>query len=246
MERVSSGVPGLDVLLGGGFLKNSVNLIAGTPGSGKTILAVQFLTKGAELGEKGLYISLEENSQQIINNVQNLGIPLTAYLEKGLLVFKQFKLSPVEYEQLDPRISPSLAKMTPPKPPTIMDLYFTIKDSLSSENYSRLVIDSLSVLKLSSVDESQTRVEIAALFQYLKRQGLTSIIISEKSKQEEEFSFEDFLADSLILMRDYLSREERKRGITVLKQRGANCDRSIRPYVISSKGISIYPQERLF
>ena len=93
--------------------------------------------------------------------------------------------------------------------------------------------------------EKETRIELATLLQFLKEQNLTVVLIDERETADDKFTFEDFLADTVVMLRDYPSSEERKSGITVLKMRGSRIDRTTRPYFITEKGIVVYPTEHL-
>jgi len=84
-KRLSSGVPGLDELIGGGLLKRSMTLLSGSAGIGKSILAMQFLLEGAKHGERAVYITLEEGPAQILANAEALGLPLGKAIQNGLI-----------------------------------------------------------------------------------------------------------------------------------------------------------------
>jgi circadian clock protein KaiC len=89
MEKVKTGIEKLDTLLYGGFPKGRAYLISGEPGTGKTIFTLQFLKKGIELGERCIYISIDEKPEHIIKNAESLGWDLQSYLNKGHKISKQ-------------------------------------------------------------------------------------------------------------------------------------------------------------
>ncbi len=242
--RITTGIPGLDDLTGGGFIPGTVNIIAGTPGTGKTILGLQYLVKGAERGEKGIYISLEEKAEDVAGFVSGFGWDILGLAEQELLKIKQFKITPPVEEKLE-GITATLKKYKLPEAAGVLDVYNALKEDVKSGNYSRIVIDSASVLKYSTDGERESRTHLASLFRFLKDNGMTSVVIMEKKTAEDPFEFEEFLADSVIRLADFPTREERKRGLVVLKMRGSKIDRATRPYQIGEKGISVYSNEYL-
>ena len=88
VDRLSTGIPGLDKFLEGGFVKGSTVLLTGGAGTGKTIFCIQFLLEGLRKGERCLYITLEESPEDIINDCARFGWDLASYLDKGLLTIE--------------------------------------------------------------------------------------------------------------------------------------------------------------
>ncbi len=242
--RVSTGVPGLDDLTGGGFIPGTVNIVAGTPGTGKTILGIQYLVEGARRGERGIYISLEERAEDVAKFVSSFGWDIIGLAEKDFLRIKQFKISPPKEERIE-GVTATLRRYKLPQAAGVLDLYTTLKDDVVTGKYSRVVIDSASVLKYSADGERESRVHLASLFRFLKEHGLTTIVIMEKKTADDPFEFEEFLADTVIRLADYPTREERKRGLVVVKMRGSSVDRTTRPYRIGENGIEVYSGEYL-
>jgi circadian clock protein KaiC len=138
MDRVKTGVVGLDALVEGGFPKGSVVLLSGSPGTGKTIFALQFLVEGCKNGEKGFYISFEENRQSIIDQARQFGWDLEKYEKAGKLKIQCFNM---------PRTH-------------VVNVNADMENSAKSFKPDRLVIDSLSVLLVYL--EMNSRVELAS------------------------------------------------------------------------------------
>jgi len=242
--RVKTGIDGLDKLLGGGFLPKTVNVISGTPGTGKTIFGIQYLVNGAMNGEKGVYISLEESIEDVARFVSGFGWNILDLAKKEMIKVKQFKITPPEETDV-PGITSNLKKYSLPQAAGVIDVYSALREELETGAYSRVVIDSASVLKYAADDGKDIRVQLASLFRFLKKHEITTIVNMEKSNTEDSFEFEEFLADSVVRLNDYPTREERKRGVVVLKMRGSKIDRATRPYNITETGIQVYPGEYL-
>ncbi len=240
--RIVTGIEGLDQLLEGGFCEGSINIISGTPGTGKTIFGMQFLKEGATSGEKGMYVSLEESVADITKNLTRFNWDLAKLSQDGLIQFHEFKITPVEFAPIE-GIKTPMKQFKVAEPASIADLYAAIKDTIEKGDVKRVVIDSLSLLKFMHEEEKESRAELASLLRFFKKHNVTVLMTAERKTMDDVFDFEDFLADSVILLRDYPGREERKRGITVLKMRGAKCDRTTRPYAITDAGIVVYPNE---
>lgn len=239
-KRMPSGVPGMDELIEGGFMPGSINLIAGTPGTGKTTFGMQFLVYGAQNGERGMYISFEEKLQDMIRNLARFGWDLEGFAKKGTLEYQQFRLPPPQIIEMA-----GAKQYKPVEPPSVLDVYFGIKDRIATGKFSRVVIDTLSVIRFARGAEKEERSELVSLFRFLKDNNLTTLFTVERKTPEEIFDYEDFVSDSVIQLKDHIEKMERKRGLTVLKMRGTKCDRVTRPYFITDSGVVVYPTEHM-
>ena len=179
LVRVKTGIPGLDPLIGGGFLPNSVNLITGGTGTGKTIFCSQFLFAGLQKGESGVYISLEEDPDDIKEDASEFGWDFAPYEKKGL--FRILYHDPAQVTNIGP----------------------VIMDEIKNVNAKRLVVDSVSLLGLTIDSPSQIRKRILSITNSVKRSGCTVILVSEipeGSKSLSRFGVEEFVSDSVILL----------------------------------------------
>lgn len=228
-ERVKTGIPGLDVLLDGGLIKNSTNLITGTSGTCKTIFCCQFLWNGLNLGENGVYITLEENSADILKNMQKFGWGFGNFI-------KSKKFSIVD-------IAPS----------AVYELTTAIVSQIKTMKPQRLVLDSLTIAgmgwKESPAEFFKFRIKVFDLLKTLKQLGVTSLLISEIPQGSDEisrFGFEEFLTDGIIHLYNMGRENSRFRGLEILKHRGSKHSNRIVPISIKTNGITVHPESEFF
>ena len=224
--KIQTGVHGLDEILGGGLIKNSLILLSGTCGTGKSIFGMDFLMKGATQGEPGVYISIEESPEGNIQQMKMLGWPVDDMIKKKKLLI------------LQPELYNFDALLT------------TIEDSVDRIKAKRLVIDSVSIIGMYFEDPYKVRKSLLQLNQLLKKLNCTTIAIDEIKECKEDLSaygVEEFVADGVVIL--YLIKKGNifLRAITIRKMRGVNHSPKIHPMEIRSpEGIVIYPSQELF
>ncbi len=219
-DKVKTGIPGLDELIGGGLPKNSVTLLAGTTGTGKTIFSMQFIYEGAhKFGEKGLYISLEEPLENIRENAKVFGWDMEKLEAEN-------KIDLVRYD-----------------PYHVEDFYAILESNIRKINAQRVVIDSISALGLYVRDPTELRRVIFNISTLLRKLGCTTIITSEIHPRQNElsrFGVEEFIADNVIALYYLKAGSQYFRTMTVWKMRGTEHSQKLHPYKISSKGAVVY------
>ena len=200
--------------LGGGFLPASMILLAGSPGTGKTILATQFLHHGAsKLGEKGIYVSLAENDNDYFRNMLTLGMDMKSLENKKLFKFMSFPTM----EEVGMKL--------------VID---EMMNEISKFGAKRLVVDSISAI-LQILGPAETRKFLHVLFgRIVKSMGVTAIIVGEIPMNESKtgFGVEEFVADGVVLLRTIKTGNVEKRQIEIAKMRGTPIDRSTFEYLI--------------
>jgi circadian clock protein KaiC len=219
-ERISSGNPSLDAMMGGGMLKGSVTLVGGISGTGKTILGMQFLSEGAKAGESCLMVSLDEHPEQILRNAEALGLDFKALHEQGHIVLHYD--SPLEVE-LD-------------------EHFYLIKELVEKHDVTRVVIDSVAAYENTLPDEA--REFCVALANYLKSCLITTIFNFECPEllgvsQINDRMQSSAVADNIILLNYIEISTMIRRAITVPKTRASKGDARTREYVIQQGGITI-------
>jgi circadian clock protein KaiC len=219
-ERVSTGVPELDNMLGRkGFFKGSSILISGTPGTGKSSLALAFLKAACDRGEKTLYFGFEESKAQIIRNTASIGLDLQPYVNEGLLHIHNVRPSNLGLEAHLASMSQIITKLDP----------------------SAVVIDPLSNF-ISAADQSGVRSMLIRLVDLLKMRQVTALFThltrfsSAIDRTDENVSS---IMDTWILLRDLESEGFRSCGILVLKSRGMAHSHELRRFMLDDDGIHV-------
>jgi circadian clock protein KaiC len=225
MEQVTTGIKGLDTLLKGGLPKGSTTLVSGTPGSGKTILSMQFLVNGyLQAKEKGFYISLEEDVDRMESYMsKSFGWPIKELRKKGKLILVRSDV--YDFEKFK-------------------DL---IETTVEKNGIERVVIDPITVLSLFFERPLEIRRSLLELDRMLKKLNCTSLLtceIPEGSNAISSFGIEEFTSDGIIVLTYKIGAP---RGVVIRKMRLVDHDKEIHPFEIKSgKGIIVYPTEKLF
>ncbi|HEX2269246.1 MAG TPA: ATPase domain-containing protein [Pyrinomonadaceae bacterium] len=220
VERVNTGIVGLDEMIRKGFWRGSTTLVAGPSGSGKTILALHFIREGVLNGEPGIYVGFQENPAQMARIMLNLGWNATELLENGN--FEHLYRSPVEM-QLD-----SVAA--------------EIFERVRAGKVRRVVIDALGDLERRSIDRQRFADFIYALTQWFAVENVTCIMTTELRElfHTHHISDEEVpnMSDNLVLL-GFTDGEEMQRTIRIIKTRGSDHDNRQHFLEISDKGAVI-------
>ncbi|MGC8993465.1 MAG: ATPase domain-containing protein [Candidatus Aenigmatarchaeota archaeon] len=225
MKQVSTGIKGLDTLLKGGLPKGSTTLISGTPGSGKTILSMQFLVNGyLQAKEKGLYISLEEDVERMEEYMSSaFNWPIKELRKKNKVILIHSDI--YDFEKFK-------------------DL---IETTVEKNGIERVVIDPITVISLFFERPLEIRRSLLELDRLLKKLKCTSLLtceIPEGSNVISSFGIEEFTSDGIIILYYKIGSP---RGIVVRKMRLIDHDKEVHPFEIKNKkGIIVYPTEKLF
>ena len=219
IERVNTGISGLDGMIAEGFWRGSTTLIAGPTGSGKTIIGLQFIAQGALKGEPGLYVGMQENPNQLSRAMESFGWKPSELFESG---FELMYRSPVEM-QLD-----SVAS--------------EVFERVRAGTVKRVVIDALGDLERSSVDRQRFSYFIYSLTQWFAAEGVTCLMMYELTNLFEIHGISDQeisnISDNIILLR-FTPDKEMERTIRIIKTRGSAHDNREHTLRISKRGLEI-------
>ncbi len=255
-EHVPSGISGLDEILGGGYPRGRVILVTGGPGSGKTLMSMQFLVDGIErFDEHGVFVSLEESKYHLVNEMANYGWDLEKYEKKSALAvvdaspLRQLSKEgegkfPSEEGQQDLHIrGPEFS---------VQALSTVIRSYVRVTRASRIVVDPITSLSLQFPDKNQRRMAIIDLLDSLISMGTTTIVTSELGTQlgaslsQRVIPPEEYLAHGVIVLHNtHVAGRGIVSALEIEKMRECKHDRQLHPYSITEKGISVYAERFL-
>jgi len=223
--RVPTGIARLDEMLGGGLPKGSTTLVAGGPGTGKTILAAQFIYSGAtKYGEKGVYVIFGESAETFKNNMLSLGWDFGKLQEKR------------QVEILD------LISLREPE--SVETTFDEIVETARVLGAKRLVIDSITALTVVFKDVAEIRTLISVLQKVLRGLNCTTILITEIpwGTNRLGMGIEEFVSDGIIVLEMVSRRNQLRRRLMVLKMRATELNLKYYQYEISKNiGIDVLP-----
>jgi KaiC domain protein len=236
VERVKTGIPGFDEILNGGVPKRNVVLLSGGPGTGKSIMASQFLWNGLQMGEPGIYVALEEHPVQVRINMKQFGWDVKQYEQQGVFaVVDAFTGGIGEAAKRE--------KYVVKDPTDVNELVDVLRAAIKDVNAMRVAIDSVSTLYLTK--PSVARSVLLALKKVLSGTGTTSILVSQVSVTERGFGGPgvEHAADGIVRLDLDEVEGELVRSIIVWKMRGTSHSLKRHPFDITDKGIVIYPDK---
>ncbi len=219
--RIKTGIVELDEMLRGGFMPGDAVMLAGSAGTGKTTLGLQYLVNGVKLGEPGIYVTFEELPDQIYRDAKNFGWDLQGMEEEGK--FRVICTSPnLMLESGDDSLLDDVLREVQPR---------------------RLVVDSLSHLEMF-VKKDDMRKEAYRLVRYLKTRGVSSVLLWESPQiAGETFRVTDaglsFLVDCIVALKPVEIESSLRKALVVLKMRGSDHDKRLREYEITSHGVKV-------
>jgi len=220
-ERISTGNLELDGLLDGGLLKNSMVLIAGNPGAGKTILSSRFIYEGARNDEPGIYACFAETRNRLIEDMKRFGM---------------------DFEPLIRRRKVEILDLSIGSETEVQSALNQIFESITNLRAKRLVVDSIAAMALGLETEFEKRHLIRLLYRLILRTGCTTIAVTDIPWNSNRIgeSIEEFVADGIILLEhQYDETGTMKRQLRITKMRGTNHSRKTNVYTINENGINI-------
>jgi len=228
--RLSTGIAGLDDILHGGLAKGFLYLVEGSPGAGKTTLALQFLIAGAKKGEKGLYISLAESEAELRHVAASHGMDL-----KNVEICK---ISP-------PELAGEAGKqytVFQPAEVELSDVLETILAKVRDLNPSRIIIDSMSELRMLARDSLRYRRQVLSLKQFFEGRDCTTLLLDERFREGNQTQVQTIAHGVLsmeVLQRAY---GVTRRRLEVLKVRASSFREGFHDYVILKGGVVVFPR----
>jgi circadian clock protein KaiC len=233
LDKLPTGIPGFDQISNGGLPRNRTALVAGTAGSGKTVLALQFLLRGVrDYNQPGVFVTFEETPADLMQNVHSFGWDLEGLLKKRMIAVVDATPEPGEETVQSGAFDLSA-------------LMARIESAVREIRAERVILDAVGALFPQFTDSNTVRRELHRIAVGLRRLNVTTLITLERVEEEGgvgRFGVEEFVADNVLLLRNRLEQEKRRRTIEILKFRGAIHHKGEYPFTVDAyEGVTIIP-----
>lgn len=232
IEKLETGIPGFDFISQGGLPKGRATLVAGTAGSAKTVLACQFLAEGIKRGQCGVFVTFEEPPQAIRRNMKGFGWNIAQWEAEGKWVFVDASPQPHQDSVVIGEYD-------------LGALLARIEYAIRKSNATRVSLDSLGAIFCHLENSAMVRKDLFRLASALREIGVTSLMTAERTQEYGEisrFGVEEFVADNVVIVRNVLTDEKRRRTIEILKYRGTDHQKGEFPFtIIHGKGLVVIP-----
>jgi len=228
LKKTPSGINGFDEITDGGLPKNRPTIICGNTGSGKTVISMEFLVKGAlKYNEPGVFMSFEETREELATNMESLHFDLDSLIKKRKIY--------IEYLEIDKSQNIEAGRYD------LEGLFVRLQNAITSIGAKRVVLDSLDAL-FYGLNNNAIRPEIKRLFKWLKEKEVTAIITSESDNGfSTKNGLEQYVADCVIALDNRTVNQTTTRRIKIVKMRGSVHGINEYPFNIDMNGISVLP-----
>ncbi len=229
LRKTPTGIQGLDELTGGGLPQGRPTLLCGGAGSGKTLFAMEFLARGAEeFGEPGVFVTFEEQAEDLVTNFASLGHDL-----KTLVARKKLAIDFVSIQR---------GELAETGEYDLGGLFIRLGHAIDSIGARRVALDSIETLFSGLTNTAILRAELCRLFRWLKTRGVTAIVTAEKGEGGlTRHGLEEYVADCVILLDNRVVEQMATRLLRVVKYRGSSHGTREYPFLIDESGVSILP-----
>jgi circadian clock protein KaiC len=229
LPKAATGIQGLDEITGGGLPRGRPTLVCGGAGCGKTLLAMEFLVRGAtEFGESGVVLTFEETAEDLAQNVRSLGFDLEDLAKQNKLV--------VDFVQVERREIEETGEYD------LEGLFIRLGHAIDSIGARRVALDSLETLFGGLSNAVVLRAELRRLFRWLKDKGVTAIITGERGDGTlTRHGLEEYVSDCVIVLDHRVTEQLSTRRLRIVKYRGTTHGTNEYPFLINENGISVLP-----
>jgi circadian clock protein KaiC len=229
LEKSPTGIPGLDDITGGGLPKGRPTLVCGGAGCGKTLLALEFLVRGAlQHQEPGVFMAFEEQPAELAANVASLGFDLQALAAHKQLLVDYVYVERSEIEETGVY--------------DLEGLFVRLGHAIESIGAKRVVLDTIEALFAGFIHESVVRAELRRLFRWLKSQGVTAVITGERGEGTlTRHGLEEYVSDCVLLLSHEVTQQVSTRRLRVVKYRGSAHGTNEYPFLVGAHGLSVLP-----
>jgi circadian clock protein KaiC len=227
--KAPTGIHGLDEITGGGVPRGRPTLVCGSAGCGKTLLAMEFLVRGAtEYQEPGVFMAFEETIEELTQNVRSLGFDLDELRSQKMIAIDFVRVERSEIEEIGEY--------------DLEGLFVRLGYAIDSIGAKRVVLDTLETLFSGLSNQAVLRSELRRLFRWLKDKGVTAIITGERGEgQLTRHGLEEYVSDCVILLDHRVIDQVSTRRLRIVKYRGTVHGTNEYPFLIDEDGISVLP-----
>ena len=242
-EKVlKTGISGFDSLfMDGGLPSGSSVLVAGGPGTGKSIFCRNICFNLVSKGKKCMYVSFEENKERIVKSMERFGWDVNKYIDNGNLLIQ--KINPLDILRMKFGSIGGSGSAT--------ELSYKIKPLVIPKDFQPdvIAVDSLTAIIAASVTKDKNyRVYLQQLFSFFEETGATSFLVTETEpipKRYSETGIEEFLADGIIVLYNVKKKDTRENAIEIIKMRYGKHQKKIVSMTITNNGIKVHPDKKI-
>jgi circadian clock protein KaiC len=229
VQKAATGIEGLDEITFGGLPRGRTSLVCGGPGSGKTMLGLEFLVRGVErFDEPGVFIAFEETPDELRTNGRSLGFDVAKLEAEGKLYIDHIHLDRSEIEAAGEY--------------DLEGLFLRIGLAVEAVGARRVVLDTLEALFAGLPDEFTVRAELRRLFRWLKDRDLTAIVTAERGDGTlTRYGLEEYVSDFVMLLDHRVVEQVSTRRLRIVKYRGSRHGTNEYPFLMSEHGFSVLP-----
>ncbi len=229
LPKAATGIPGLDEITEGGLPRGRPTLVCGSAGSGKTMLAAEFLVRGAtQFDEPGVFMMFEESADELAQNLRSLGVDLEQLQRDRKIAVDHVHIERNEIEETGEY--------------DLEGLFIRLGYAIDSIGAKRVVLDTLEALFSGLPNHAVLRAELRRLFRWLKDRGVTAVITGERGDQSlTRYGLEEYVADCVILLDHRIVDQVSTRRLRVVKYRGTAHGTNEYPFLIAADGVAVLP-----
>jgi len=228
LPKARSGIDGFDQITGGGLPRGRPTLVCGSAGAGKTLFSIEFLVRGIEMGEPGVFIAFEETAEELAQNVASLGFDLKRLSAQRKLLVDFVRVERTEIEETGEY--------------DLEGLFVRLGHAIDAVGAKRVVLDTLESLFAGLSNESVLRAELRRLFRWLKARRVTAIVTAERAVGGlTRHGLEEYVSDCVILLDHRVTDQISTRRLRVVKYRGSAHGTNEYPFLLDSDGFSVLP-----
>jgi circadian clock protein KaiC len=229
LPKAPTGISGLDEITQGGLPRGRPTIVTGRAGCGKTLLAMEFLVRGARTyGEAGVFVSFEETAEELTANMASLGFDVAELQADGLLALEYVHVEASEIEETGEY--------------DLEGLFIRLAYAIDTVGARRIVLDTIEALFAGLSNHMILRAELRRLFRWLKNRGVTAIITAERGDGAlTRHGLEEYVSDCVILLDHRVDSEMTTRRLRIVKYRGSSHGTNEYPFLIGENGISLLP-----